>query len=497
MPPDLKKRALLVKRYITMASSCLCMAAAGSLFSFSVISGDIKKQLSYTASDLSLVSGIGNSSIYISCLLIGPLYDYIGANWTMLCGVILYSFGYALMYLAYIGKISGSAGWMAVYYFIVGMGSTCGYIAGIAINVKNFGATSYLGMVIGILLLFYGLSGTIYSQVYHGLFLGNTSGFLLFLAVSVAVVNMISTFTFFEAPVPVLVPEAIVVEERPSTETLTEVIRDMEVVEDVRDMSMQGSLQRRRCSNSTITSGADSFLKVTGRSAGGVGGTVRSRRATSQTEVSLSPVQILKTPIFWIFSCGYIFMQGLTYISNFLLILQAARGADASASDVAYQNATHMTIISVFQSLGRLFFAVGLDWLPPINQWKTDRSALFLVTQVLVLLPSIILACGATSDAWFYFSSICIGFGFGGGGACFPVLTKDYFGTKFYGTACGFVMAAVPLGVLLSNQVFGLFYDKKADSAGNCYSSECYSKAFGVLSGIECIALVACITLLV
>ncbi|KAI8621794.1 hypothetical protein BC830DRAFT_72880 [Chytriomyces sp. MP71] len=169
-----------IRRYATLISACASMATAGSLFSFSVLSGGLQTQLGYTSANLNTISGVGNSSIYVSFLFIGPLFDYLGAQLTILCGFLTFTLGYFLMYLAYIGSIDSSTGAMSLYYFIVGIGSTW--------------------KVVGLLLLFYGLSGTIYSQVYFGLYLGTTSGYLLFLTLSVGVVNLACCFMTFKVP---------------------------------------------------------------------------------------------------------------------------------------------------------------------------------------------------------------------------------------------------------------------------------------------------------
>ena len=65
-------------------------------------------------------------------------------------------------------------------------------------------------------------------------------------------------------------------------------------------------------------------------------------------------------------------------------------------------------------------------------------------------------------------------------------------------------MAAVPVGILLSNQVYGILYDQEyqqqlqiqksnstlenytsLNSSSTCVGSQCYSKAFGAFLGIQ------------
>jgi hypothetical protein len=75
----------------------------------------------------------------------------------------------------------------------------------------------------------------------------------------------------------------------------------------------------------------------------------------------------------------------------------------------------------------------------------------------------------------------------------FPPLTKDFFGMKYYGTACGFVMTGVPIGILASNQIFGMFYDQQLELfgvKGVCYGKTCFQNAFIVAAAVQAIALI-------
>ena len=56
------------KRISTLVVSCLCMASAGSLFSFSVLSEQLKSQLSFSSVDINTVSGVGNAALYVVCI---------------------------------------------------------------------------------------------------------------------------------------------------------------------------------------------------------------------------------------------------------------------------------------------------------------------------------------------------------------------------------------------------------------------------------------------
>nr|KAJ3418806.1 hypothetical protein HK105_007813 [Polyrhizophydium stewartii] len=135
------------------------------MFTFSVFADSLRKRFGFSSSDINIISGSGNTALYLSFLAIGPIYDVLGATATMAIAAVSYSLGYALIWAAYQGVMPGtSVGAVAVFYFIAGFGATAGYMAVIGINVINF-PPKLTGLTTGVLLLFYGLSGTIYAQV--------------------------------------------------------------------------------------------------------------------------------------------------------------------------------------------------------------------------------------------------------------------------------------------------------------------------------------------
>ncbi|KAI8839944.1 major facilitator superfamily domain-containing protein [Chytridium lagenaria] len=181
------------RRIAVFISSCVCLLSAGSLFSFSSIGESLKARLGFSSSDLNVVSGIGNAALYVTFLLVGPMFDYCGPRITMLAAVFFFSLGYLLIWLAYEGRLASpfsTYGAVAFYYFLCGTGSSAAYMATIGVNVTNFPSNT-VGKVVGVLLLFYGLSGTVYSQVYSNLYASNTGGYLLFLTTSTLVINFV------------------------------------------------------------------------------------------------------------------------------------------------------------------------------------------------------------------------------------------------------------------------------------------------------------------
>ena len=57
-----------IRRYITLTVASICMATAGSLFTFSVLASSFTSNLGYTGWDLNIISGVGNTALYVVCM---------------------------------------------------------------------------------------------------------------------------------------------------------------------------------------------------------------------------------------------------------------------------------------------------------------------------------------------------------------------------------------------------------------------------------------------
>jgi hypothetical protein len=188
------------------------------------------------------------------------------------------------------------------------------YMAGVGVNAINFPKRLY-GTIVAIVLFFYGLSGTFYSQMYNYLYPSNNSGYLLFLLLSVGGIFFLFYSTMFIVPY-----------EAAATDT-----------------TVNTSATQEPSSNPSKMSKNDEETQ----------------------ETSLTPLQMASSISFWALTTAFIFQQGLTYISNISLILDAA---SPTATAPASQTALHLTLFSVFQAAGRflgglvsIFFYITLD----------------------------------------------------------------------------------------------------------------------------------------
>jgi MFS family permease len=115
------------KRLTVLIVSAAVMATAGSFADFSLFSEPFQSRFNLTFSDINMISAVMNSSLYVTYLATGPMYDRYGVRITQAVSAVTFTLGYLLIYLSYLGMPT-SAGLLAFYYFIGGFGSNSAYL---------------------------------------------------------------------------------------------------------------------------------------------------------------------------------------------------------------------------------------------------------------------------------------------------------------------------------------------------------------------------------
>ena len=404
-------------------------------------------------------------------------------------GLIAHLAGYLLLWATYERKIDiePTPIFLGAFYFLAGYGSVCFYMSAVGVNVINF-KSKYIGLVTAFLLLFYGLSGSIFSQIFAFQYAdvgdgqSDVGGYLLFLAISGTVINFICTTFMFAVPKKM---EYQLLEETKTKSELAPVPIKSALAQPADDMEMalvdKTSPQTLYSAESSSKDGAPPSLESEDR--------------------SLTPAEILRSGVFWLYAITYTLQQGFSYVTNVAFIVRANEGPLVDSAWVAKTAADHITLFSIANSGARFLFAVLSDIIG--DKLGLDRSFLLIFGELIMLVPQLALAIGTdaidvgTNVLWM--CSLFVGVGWGAGGALFPSLTRDFFGTKYYGTACGFIMTAVPIGIVFSNQIFGAFYDMQAieqnSKDGLCYGKACYQSAFVVSTVLQLIAFITAIVL--
>ena len=90
-----------VARAWTLGMGMLVMACSGTLYAYSVYASDFCRQLGYSATDSSIIVGLGDAGLYLSGVASGWLVDVYGVRVTALLSAVLMAGGYLGMAYTY------------------------------------------------------------------------------------------------------------------------------------------------------------------------------------------------------------------------------------------------------------------------------------------------------------------------------------------------------------------------------------------------------------
>ncbi|KAF9120310.1 hypothetical protein BGW39_011516 [Mortierella sp. 14UC] len=535
-------------RYLSLAIGIMVMALSGSLFSFASFSTDLKARFGFSSSNINLLSAIGDTSMYVGFLIVGPIYDHYGERWTMIAASVLTFLGYGGMYIAY-AKAWGGLGFLMILYCLAGVASTAGYLAALAANMANFPASTS-GTVSGVLLAFFGLSATLFSQIKTHLFSGHdevadptstlkgtkaTQTFLLFLTIITTAIYLIGAVFMIKIKKPVIKnldfgsssnttvngssdieKRAVAATAAPNAATHAQALS--------RSTTFTPSIKNGRegwnSSSTTLDKESvaprtahhlpgDAILESTDPNSNNTGIITTTDPSKTWfnpylTSIDMKPRALLVESTFWFFVIAQVSQQGFSYINNVDSIVHAILDPldPSTVTRAVSLTGLHVTLISIGNCLGRLASGILSDWV--INRYRISRSIFFFVSEILILVPLIIMGFSANviSMPALIISSCLIGATYGATGALFASMTRDFFGDTYYGTNCGMVMVLNGFNPIIANQIYGVFYDRAVKNQSpihevasedhmTCLGSACYDSSFKVASLLQVVCVVA------
>eukprot|EP01080_Neovahlkampfia_damariscottae_P002686 gene2686-3882_t len=141
------------------------MLTAGTVYIFPVISVDLRNILGFSLVEANVLFSLSLFGAFVG-IPTGIFYDYFGTRFTCLLAGVLTFMSYTLIQLTVRGYLYHHPALFAFYYLMVGFGSAAQNIVGTGTNSKNF-SPQRKGLVLAIVLLFFGLSGAVLSPIYN------------------------------------------------------------------------------------------------------------------------------------------------------------------------------------------------------------------------------------------------------------------------------------------------------------------------------------------
>lgn len=180
-------------RIISIVAVVFIALACGTNYAYSTWGPQFAERMKLSSTESNLIGSFGNLGMYIPAIPVGILVDSKGPRPGIASGAVLLGAGYLGIYFAFkSGPGSFPVASLCLFSFLTGCGSCAAFLAALKTAAINYPESR--GTATGLSLAGYGLSAFMFSAISTFAFPGDTSMFLLMLAIVTFAVNLVALF---------------------------------------------------------------------------------------------------------------------------------------------------------------------------------------------------------------------------------------------------------------------------------------------------------------
>ncbi|KAF2433922.1 MFS monocarboxylic acid transporter [Tothia fuscella] len=510
-----------VVRYGAFACAILACLCCGSITAYSLYGHLFMSHLKYNQSAVNVISIAAEIAMYLPVPAWGYLCDRIGPRIPCILAGVFFGVGYIMAALTYSSgpsKSRGGDGWpfwvMTVSFILIGMGTSCMYLAAITTCAKNFGRGKNKGVALAVPIAAFGLSGMWVSQVgSRMLYEKNADGsrgdvdvykFFIFLGVTLFAVGMIGGVALK------IVDEGEMIEEAIEELEQSGILNEEEYFRRAANQHGYGTIPPHDLSDSTFD-----FLRT---EAEDLKQKEAEEKARKEWLLNGETRRFLSDRTMWWLAAGFFLVTGPgeAFINNLGTVIGTLYPPSARASEIPTSAATHVSIVAITSTLARLFTGTITDMLAPVyaphqhirgadslaaslssiplKRFSVSRVYFLLTFGSLLSLGQILLASGLIQNHGdrFWIVSALIGAGYGAVFSLTPIIVSVVWGVENFGTNWGIVAMVPALGACVWGVVYSTVYQAAATGSGSgspvdgedvlCYGVRCYAPTFWAMA---------------
>ncbi|KAK2459401.1 hypothetical protein APHAL10511_008588 [Amanita phalloides] len=462
-PQANQPKVFSVPRLTTLIASLIVSLGSGTNYVFSAYSPQLGSRLNINHTQLNIIGLAGNIGVYSSGPIWGRFVDLRGPRIPLLSAFFLLLIGYYGIRHIYDQGLSPGETTVSVFTFILlvlfGLMSGAGGNAGIASAINSTAKTfpdSARATTVGIVLSGFGLSAFLFSSISHIFFPGDTSSFLLILAVGTAF-PMIMGY-FLVRPIPLQrstspSPFLSGLADRVPIST-GQIGIDAPLLEHD-DLIRNDDLYVEGAEAATSTDVAPSPHSQF----------VSRRRALLAGDIALTNIgrqRLVRSTDFWLlFSIlSLLSGTGIMYINNVGSMSQALYAKETPIYDDirAFKwQTTQVSVISVMNFAGRIFLGMICDY--GKNKLGIPRSYSLVLVSFIVFISQVITA-SIERVRHLWIASAVLGLGYGSTYSLFATMCLEWFGMPHFSENWGYLT----LAPMVAGNILSIMFGRNLDA---------------------------------